>query len=338
MYIDETLINRPVTMEDVESITSLINVAEQSLNGCILVESADEMRSEWEMPGWDNRLNTMAWFNGQEPIAYAEFYDLIKPTIRMNGWFRIHPDYENDNDLYENMLDWFEKRARQNLPTVPEGVRVVLHQGVYSTHTTAITQLEKAGYQHVRSYYKMIIDLTDDIPEPVWPEGITIRALTEGDVETLYKLIQVQQEAFKDHWGFVPDKIEAAVARWKHWLANDPLTDITCLYMVEEGTQPVASLFNWPRTSDDPRKGWIGSLGVLRPWRKHGLGRALLLHSFQEFKKRGLLRAGLGVDASNLTGALRLYEKAGMHVEQTTFTFEVELQPGKNLMTQTLES
>ena len=134
------------------------------------------------------------------------------------------------------------------------------------------------------------------------------------------------------------DKIEAAVARWKHWLANDPLTDITCLYMVEEGTQPVASLFNWPRTSDDPRKGWIGSLGVLRPWRKHGLGRALLLHSFQEFKKRGLLRAGLGVDASNLTGALRLYEKAGMHVEQTTLTYEVELQPGKNLMTQTLES
>jgi ribosomal protein S18 acetylase RimI-like enzyme len=40
----------------------------------------------------------------------------------------------------------------------------------------------------------------------------------------------------------------------------------------------------------------------------------LLLHSFAEFRRRGLRRAGLGVDAESLTGANRLYEEAGMHV------------------------
>jgi ribosomal protein S18 acetylase RimI-like enzyme len=55
-------------------------------------------------------------------------------------------------------------------------------------------------------------------------------------------------------------------------------------------------------------------LGVRRPWRRRGLGRALLLHAFGEFRRRGFSRSALGVDAESLTGANRLYERAGMHV------------------------
>jgi ribosomal protein S18 acetylase RimI-like enzyme len=58
----------------------------------------------------------------------------------------------------------------------------------------------------------------------------------------------------------------------------------------------------------------VGELGVLRPWRRRGLGRALLLQAFAAFRERGLGRAGLGVDAESLTGAHRLYESAGMRV------------------------
>ena len=58
--------------------------------------------------------------------------------------------------------------------------------------------------------------------------------------------------------------------------------------------------------------GWVGTLGVRRPWRKRGLGEAFLKHAFQEFKRLGKLRAGLMVDGLNLTGATRLYEKVGL--------------------------
>ena len=51
-----------------------------------------------------------------------------------------------------------------------------------------------------------------------------------------------------------------------------------------------------------------------RPWRRRGLGLALLLHSFRDFAARGATRVGLGVDAENTTGAVGLYERAGMHV------------------------
>jgi ribosomal protein S18 acetylase RimI-like enzyme len=37
-------------------------------------------------------------------------------------------------------------------------------------------------------------------------------------------------------------------------------------------------------------------------------------HTFGEFYKRGTTTIGLGVDSANLTGATRLYQRAGMHV------------------------
>jgi mycothiol synthase len=77
--------------------------------------------------------------------------------------------------------------------------------------------------------------------------------------------------------------------------------------------------------------GWIGTLGVRRPWRKRGLGEALLLHSFGEFYKRGTSTIGLGVDAQNPTGATRLYQKVGMYAASEFVTYEKELRAGREI-------
>jgi ribosomal protein S18 acetylase RimI-like enzyme len=59
------------------------------------------------------------------------------------------------------------------------------------------------------------------------------------------------------------------------------------------------------------------------------LGLALLYHSFGEFFKLGSRVISLGVDASNPTGATRLYQKAGMHVASEFVSYEKELRPGR---------
>jgi mycothiol synthase len=71
--------------------------------------------------------------------------------------------------------------------------------------------------------------------------------------------------------------------------------------------------------------GWIGSVGVLRAWRRRGLGRLLLLHGLAELYRRGERRIGLGVDASNPTGATRPYESVGMRVAWQVDSFERSL-------------
>ena len=75
--------------------------------------------------------------------------------------------------------------------------------------------------------------------------------------------------------------------------------------------------------------GWIGTIAVRRPWRKKGLGFALMRYTFAEFYKRGMTTIGLGVDSANLTGATRLYQRAGMVVASEFATYEKELRTGK---------
>ena len=53
----------------------------------------------------------------------------------------------------------------------------------------------------------------------------------------------------------------------------------------------------------------------------------LLQHTFGAVYQRGKRKVSLEVDAQNPTGATRLYEKAGMHVERRLDTYEKELRP-----------
>ncbi|MEZ4726737.1 MAG: hypothetical protein R3E79_06345 [Caldilineaceae bacterium] len=91
----------------------------------------------------------------------------------------------------------------------------------------------------------------------------------------------------------------------------------------------------------------IPRLPTIRPWvdcqsrrppplAPAQLALALLHHAFGEFYRRGVKKVGLGVDASSLTGATRLYEKAGMKPFRQYNTYEKELRPGRDLTTRQL--
>jgi len=82
----------------------------------------------------------------------------------------------------------------------------------------------------------------------------------------------------------------------------------------------------------DPYQGWVGTLGVLRAYRRRGLAEALLRESFGAFWRRGERKVVLGVDAQSLTGAQRLYERAGMHVAARYARYEKELRAGVDLL------
>jgi len=62
----------------------------------------------------------------------------------------------------------------------------------------------------------------------------------------------------------------------------------------------------------------------------------LLHHTFAEFHRRGYVGVELDMDSQNLTGALRVYERAGMHVIRQSMSYEKELRPGIDLATREL--
>ncbi len=57
----------------------------------------------------------------------------------------------------------------------------------------------------------------------------------------------------------------------------------------------------------------------------------MLRHAFGEYHRRGVEKVGLSVDAGSVTGAPRLYSRAGMHVASEYVVYQKELRSGVDL-------
>jgi mycothiol synthase len=174
---------------------------------------------------------------------------------------------------------------------------------------------ERFGYTEARRYYRMQIDLDDSPPPPEWPDGFRVSTFEPDDARAFHATLD---EAFAEEWNFVSMPFE----QWVKHRIMAPDHDPTLWFTVRDGKKIAAVLRG---DADRGGVGWIGAVGVLQPWRRRGLGLALLQHAFAEFSRRGKQRVALGVDAQNPTGATRLYERAGMHVAYEAVAFEKEL-------------
>ena len=151
---------------------------------------------------------------------------------------------------------------------------------------------------------------TASVPEDahVPPEGIEFRhlLLSEARDEDLSVLVEVQNESFKDHYGYAP----GTERQFKS--LRDATEDVFRItYAVER--QAVIG-FSFLEDSvvfnrdHGAKVGWILAVGVLKDRRKKGLGRALVADCMKWFDDNGFETVRLGVDAENMK-ALDLVEK-----------------------------
>jgi ribosomal protein S18 acetylase RimI-like enzyme len=195
--------------------------------------------------------------------------------------------------------------------------------------------IQKQGWTLIRSFYRMVTDLESAPEVPPAPAGIKIRPYDPAtETESVYLAFE---DAFRDHYGFVERPFESGFAEFKHNLINMPGYDPSTWFVALDGDEIAGVCLCDPVDAQDSESGWVNELGVRRAWRKQGLGYHLLKHAFAAFYARGQKRAALGVDTNSLTGALRLYEKAGMRIARQYDQFEKELRPGVEISTQTVE-
>ena len=327
---------RGAEMNDVESCLVMFNRWSHAVIGRDEITDADAIRNEWVSPNFDPADNIRLVFapNGQM-AGYIEIWTTSSPLVHPWVWGRVDPDYE-DLGIGTWLLHWAEERALRELPNVPAELRFAPRVGTFREAEKPKKLFADMGYQQIRSSYHMLIEMDAPVPEPEFPEDITLRTYDpEKDAAAVYRAVE---DSFRDHFGFVEQSFEEGLKRFKHFW-EDEGSDPTLLFIAMDAPSGEIAGINLcrPHAFDDPDVGWVGTLGVRRPWRKRGLGLALLRHSFNEFYRRGKRKVGLGVDAQNLTGALRLYESAGMHVHQAFDQYEKELRPGKEISVQSLQ-
>lgn len=328
--LDEFVV-RPASLNDVQAMVNLVNTCSAHTVG-IKMTDVDEYENEWQMPGFNLDEDTRLVFSADgQLIGAVEVWTVRNPPVHPWVWARVHPDYEG-RGLGTYLTTWGENRARDAIARCPENARVSMRCGVDGGYALACQHLENHGMSVVRYFWDMEIEFSAEPTVSPLPEGISIQ--TYNHPQELKKAYTAFDDAFKDHWGHVDEAVEAGVTRWKQQIEGDKHFDKTLWFLAMDGDEIAAVSLCRPKIAHNPKMGWVDILGVRKPWRKKGLGLAILQHSFKEFYKRGQKFGGLAVDAASLTGATRLYEKAGMHAAREYTDYELELRAGEELQTE----
>jgi ribosomal protein S18 acetylase RimI-like enzyme len=275
--------------------------------------------------------NTLAVVAPDRSFAgIAELWD-SEPHVHHFVSAVVHPQHQG-RGIGAALVGWVEARGRQLLAAAPPDARVILRQFKMSDDISAATLLRGQGYVLSRHNLRMTIDFTQPPPQPIPPAGLLIRPFVRGPEDRA--LISAVREEFRDHWGYVETPYKQDYEEWQHWMDTGPTCDPSLFFVALDGDEVAGTALCQDRWAEDPESGWIFALGVRRPWRRRGVALALLQHCFWALHGRGKRRAKLGVDAESLTGATRLYEKAGMTLERQFDFYELELRAGKELSTQ----
>jgi mycothiol synthase len=299
---------RAPTLADAEAIAATFNEVSLALYGSPEV-SADDVRLWLEAPDFDlERDAVVAEAEDGTVVGYGDLSD----ASRVGRLIWIYAQTRlGVTDVAHAILDELEPRAEARL--APDGR---LRAYVAEKNTALASVVQARGYAVVRHSFRMEADLATEPAAPDWPEGIAVREFVPGEDDS--RVYEVQEETFADQADSEPMSYE----EWRHWSFREPF-DPGLWFLAEEGGELAGILLARSERAGDETLGWVSVLGVRRPWRRRGLGRALLLHSFHALRARGKPRAGLGVDGSNPTGAVKLYEAAGMRVVRRSDHWEL---------------
>lgn len=216
---------------------------------------------------------------------------------------KVHPEVDAGPVLAE-LVAWLDERAQAGR----------LRVWTSETDRRIVDAFAELGFAPIRHSYRMEIDLAGAEREPAWPEGISLRTATADDHRPVHA-------AAVEVWQDTNDPLDETFEEWAHWHVERDSYDPSLWFLAFDGDE-LAAFSICRQDPNDPNAGYVAMLGVRRPWRRRGLGEALLRHSFAEFRRHGYTRGTLGVDASSVTGATRLYERAGMSVYRDTVFLE----------------
>ncbi len=310
---------------DSPAITTLCDAAAIAEYGASDV-TLQMVRESYNSPSFDPANDGRIVVDGQGRVCgLAEYYDQAADHVAPFVYLRVHPDLL-EAGIGDGLRAWAERRGATAVELAPPDLRVALHANASGVNEPMQRLFERAGWAPERVFWTMEIDLGAEAPAvPRLPQGITIRTSVEGQDEPA--IHAADMEAFADHYGHLPQSLE----QWLNLTTKMNPYDPSLWFLAVEGDEIAGIALCLQEAAGQPDQGWVGILGVRPAWRGQGLGLALLKHAFAELHRRGQRRIGLMVDSQSLTGATRLYERAGMHVARDARSYAYVLREGREI-------
>lgn len=298
----ERAVPKPAVAADAAAVTEVVGALESSLYGQSTFSQAD-LEDEWS--DLDLERDTRVVRDGDRIVGYG----LVRERgelWRAEGY--VHPDALGSG-IGKLIATGLEEDA------VRSGAGRI-QNAVIEADSAAGGLLESLGYGAVRVFRELRVELEAPPPAPEWPDGLRVVAFDpERDALEFHA---AHQEAFADVWDFTPRDFES----WSNVHLGSESFDPTLWCVVRAGDEVAAGTIC---RGDTYGGGWVDVLFTRRPWRRQGVGAALLGDSFGRFWERGEHSVALSVDSASDTGAFRLYERAGMASMLGWVVYEKEL-------------
>jgi len=219
-----------------------------------------------------------------------------------------------------------EKLAETALAELKNRGMKVAQSSAYGDQKDIVRLWERLGFRLVRRFSLMTCDLVglqSGIQENM---EVVLKPLRRDSNEDLEVLNRLDNECFKELFDWRPSPLERTV----YLVQEDPFLKVQDWFFAILNGKHVGYVgmgidesYNRKRNA---KCGWVLGIGVLKPYRRMGIGTKLMFHGMNQLKAKGMTVAMLGVDDRNVTKAMRLYEKVGFKVVRKEVAYEKSIE------------
>ncbi|MFJ2739423.1 mycothiol synthase [Streptomyces sp. NPDC087440] len=242
--------------------------------------------------------------DGDQLVGYAQLEDtdpveapaaelVVRPEQRGKGYGRA---------LGDALLDASGRR-----------LRVWAHGGKPAARHLAQV-LGMAMFRELRQLRRPLSPL--DIPEPVFPEGVSVRTFVPGQDDAAW--LAVNAAAFAHH----PEQGSLTQRDLDDRKAEEWFDPKGFFLAVRESDGEIVG-FHWTKVHREEQLGEVYVVGVAPGAQGGGLGKALTATGLRHLAAEGLPTASLYVDADNVA-AVAVYERLGFTTYETDLMYRTE--------------
>jgi len=228
----------------------------------------------------------------------------------------VHPSRRGEG-IGRAVLGWeLAHGIEWDRATRQEGFGPLVMRLLAPTDQADVRDLAERHQLRVERYF---FEMSRPLREPVTPVPVQDVDIVDWDLERSSEIHRVVDTAFGDHWGHVDRTDEM----WDETVTGHAFRPEWSVLALDHSTGSVVGAalncaYQQDWQAEGFTQGYTDELAVAATHRGRGVASALLRESMRRFAASGMDAAGLGVDAANPTGALRLY--VGLGYEQTAST------------------
>ena len=275
--------------------------------------SEHDLLDDWERPRFELERDAWVLVGPTGRLVGYAFVWQAEPGTQLEADAFVAPEY-GGRGLGGQLVDLVEARAVEIAADSSSHV-ATLGMYVSQANTAKRDLLERRGFSPTHTRLRLKVDLARRETDHGPPPDVAVREFDQASDEGAVR--EIMDQAFLGRARYSRRRVD----EWLDLRVRHPAFDPKLWQVALDDDRVVGAILVY----DVGGTGYVSSVGVRDPWRRRGVGQALLAEAFAALRDRGQMRVVVEVDADDAAGARRLYERVGMRVSEVHDWFEKQL-------------